>query len=253
MASALDRVELLPLSIAVAFVANASGFSGGVLFQPLMYFTQGLPLASSIATGIASETLGMSSGALRYHLQRQVPWREVWPGLPWVALGVAAGTPVLLYASAPVLKGVLSAALVAVAALKLWELRHATVPRPASAGHAARALVGLLGGIGSASTGTGVCELHQPWFERLRGRAVREANAAAVATEAFGNLLISAMNLVAGNIDPTVLVWTGPGCILGAQLGARYAHLLPERALKAAFAVSVLGIGGFYLWQLAQA
>jgi uncharacterized membrane protein YfcA len=249
MASALDRVELLPISLVVAFLANASGFSGGVLFQPIIFFTQGLPLASSIATGIASETLGMSSGAWRYHLQRQVPWREVLPGLPWVALGVTLGAPVLLFAPVKVLQGVLGGVLVAVAALKVWELRRPPVPRDVPAGPLARAAVGLLGGLGSASTGTGVCELHQPWFERLRARPLREANASAVATEAFANLLISSVNLVVGNIDPTVLVWTGPGCIVGAQLGARFAHLLPERALKAAFAVSVLGIGAFYLWR----
>lgn len=56
----------------MAVTANASGFSGGVLFQPFFNFVLGLPIEQSIATGIATETVGMSSGAYRYARMRKV-------------------------------------------------------------------------------------------------------------------------------------------------------------------------------------
>jgi len=62
----LDYWFVFPCAVLVAVIANASGFSGGVLFQPFFNFVLQLPLQQSIATGIGTETIGMSSGAYRY-------------------------------------------------------------------------------------------------------------------------------------------------------------------------------------------
>jgi uncharacterized membrane protein YfcA len=67
-----DYWYVFPFAILVAVTANASGFSGGVLFQPFFNFVLDLPMAQSIATGIATETVGMSSGAHRYVRMRQI-------------------------------------------------------------------------------------------------------------------------------------------------------------------------------------
>jgi uncharacterized membrane protein YfcA len=248
---ALERIELLPISIVVAILANSSGFSGAVLFQPIMYFTQGLPLPVSIASGIASETIGMSSGAIRYHLARRVPWPEVRPSLLWVAIGVWIGYIIFREVSNLWLKGILATVLIGVSLLKLAEI---FVFRPVSGLSRSDLLwrrgIGLIGGVGSASVGTGVCELHQPYFERVRRLAVIPSNAAAIATEAWGNILISILNLSWGMIDFTVLIWTGPGCFIGAQIGAGIAHLLNERWMKLVFAAGVMCIGIFYMYQV---
>ena len=68
---------VFPAAVFVATVANASGFSGGVLFQPFFNFVLHLPLGQSIATGIATETVGMSSGAYRYQRMKQIDWKAV--------------------------------------------------------------------------------------------------------------------------------------------------------------------------------
>ncbi|NUT46196.1 MAG: hypothetical protein HOV94_02580, partial [Saccharothrix sp.] len=63
---------VLPFAVVVAVVANASGFSGAVLFQPFFAFVLGLPVHQSIATGVATETIGISSGSARYLVMRKV-------------------------------------------------------------------------------------------------------------------------------------------------------------------------------------
>ncbi len=67
-----DYWYVFPYAVAVATIANASGFSGGVLFQPFFNFALRLPIGQSIATGVATETIGMSSGACRYFLMRKI-------------------------------------------------------------------------------------------------------------------------------------------------------------------------------------
>lgn len=248
--AALERIELFPIAIGVAFLANSSGFSGGVLFQPIIYFTQGLPLAQSVSTGIATETIGMSSGAARYQLMKVIDWRPIRASLAWVFIGVVGGYLFFKFASPKVLKLALGFVLIGISLLKFYELNLPSKPRPMV--HRPRklaAFVGVLGGAGSASTGTGVCELHQPLFERKYGMPVVQANASAIVTEAWGNICISILNLSFGLVDFSVLVWTGPGALVGAQLGAYSSRWIPTRFMKAAFSVGVFIIGSFYLFQ----
>ncbi len=250
---ALQRVELLPIAIVVAFLANSSGFSGGILFQPIMYFTQGLPLAQSVSTGIATETIGMSSGAVRYHLMKMIDWREIKASLVWVFAGVAGGYLFFRFTSPVYLKLTLAIVLISISLLKLYELiRPASTSTRTHRPGRLTALLGIFGAASSASTGTGICEIHQPYFERRRGLHVLRANAAAIGLEAWGNIWISILNLSFGLIDFTVLVWTGPGALVGAQLGAYCARRIPARLMKLTFSIGVFIIGSFYLYQIAR-
>lgn len=246
---ALRHAELFPVAIVIAFLANSSGFSGGVLFQPIIYFTQSLPLSTSIATGIASETIGMTGGAFRYQQMKKISWPIILPSLLWIFLGVCAGYTIFHFIPQRPLKFLLALVLISVALLKIWELYSPPKTSSTNYGPAWRPLVGFLGGIGSASTGTGVCELHQPLFERVLRQRLIAANAAAITCEAWGNLWISAFNLNWGMIDFSVLMWTGPGVIIGSQLGARYSDRIPAHAMKLLFSLAVLSIGLFYLKQ----
>ena len=62
----LEYWYIFPLAICICILCTASGFSGSVLFQPFFNFILGIPITQSIATGIATETIGMSSGAITY-------------------------------------------------------------------------------------------------------------------------------------------------------------------------------------------
>ena len=84
-----------PLAIFVCILATSSGFSGGVLFQPVFYFILKIPIAQSIATGIATETIGMTWGALNYVLlndaKTKIDRRAIKSIAPFVIVGVFAG------------------------------------------------------------------------------------------------------------------------------------------------------------------
>jgi uncharacterized membrane protein YfcA len=56
---------MFPVAVVVAILANSSGFSGGVLFQPIYNLFLNIPIQNAVATGIATETIGMTSGAFR--------------------------------------------------------------------------------------------------------------------------------------------------------------------------------------------
>jgi uncharacterized membrane protein YfcA len=241
---------VFPFAIVVAATANASGFSGGVLFQPFFNFVLDLPIGQSIATGIATETIGMSSGAHRYARMRQIDRRAAWQVLPVLLAGVAAGIFVFAHLPRDLLRLVVGTVVGAIAAYQLylaWHRRFGTRHTADPAALKRYAWVSFLAGGASACTGTGVAELHQPLLEHHGGLATKRANATAIVIEAVADWGITLVNLSLGNLRFDILVFSAAGVLIGAQLGAFASPCLPDRLLKVAFSLCVLGIGTIYV------
>ena len=82
---------IFPIAVFIALICNASGFSGSVLFQPFFNLILQVPISQSISTGIATETICMSSGAYRYFLMGRIDWKAVRKVIPFVFSGVFVG------------------------------------------------------------------------------------------------------------------------------------------------------------------
>lgn len=240
---------VFPCAIAISIIANASGFSGAVLFQPIFNLVLRLPLHQSIATGIATEAVGMSSGASRYLLMRKVDLAAARVVVPWALAGVLLGLYVFVHAPHDVLRLLVG---IVVGGIALAQLQFAARRRFGRADRASlpplrrRWSVSAIAGAFSACTGTGVAEMHQPLLERTGGLATKRANATAIFVEAVADLAISAVNLSMGNLRLDVLVFSVSGVLVGGQLGALWSPRLPDRAVKIAFALCVLGIALLY-------
>ena len=82
---------MFPVAVVVAILANSSGFSGGVLFQPIYNLFLNIPIQNAVATGIATETIGMTSGAIRYIYYKMIElplgFTMVMLTIPGVVLG----------------------------------------------------------------------------------------------------------------------------------------------------------------------
>jgi uncharacterized membrane protein YfcA len=247
----MEHLYLFPVAILVATFANSSGFSGGVLFQPFFYFFFSIPLKSSIANGIATETLGMSSGALGY-LRKGMVSKDLYLKLIlWVLAGVLVG--LFLFRAIPIfyLKklvgvSVLLAALVQaymVITKKRGALQEGRWPE------LKRFLfIPFLGGAFSATTGTGNAELNQPYLEMKGNLQTQRSNALAIALEATGNVTITLFNLISDNLDWSILMYTLPGVLIGSQLGVWLSSRLNSMIMKSLFAFFVAGIGLHYIF-----
>ena len=83
---------IFPVAVIVATLCNSSGFSGSVLFQPFFNFILGIPISQSVATGIATESIGMSSGAFRYwKMGNKIDLKSVRIVFPYVYVGIFVG------------------------------------------------------------------------------------------------------------------------------------------------------------------
>jgi uncharacterized membrane protein YfcA len=245
-----DYWYVFPYAVVVSITANASGFSGAVLFQPFFNFVLRLPLPQSIAAGVATETIGMSSGASRYLLMHKIDLHAARRLLPAALVGVVVGLFIFVHAPRNVLRLIVGLVVGGIALGQLYQVvrRHCGTAQDADlAALGRRSWVAAVAGTFSACTGTGVAEMNQPLLEQRGGLATKRANATAIFIEAAADWLITAVNLSLGNLRPDILVFSATGVLVGAQLGALWSPYLPDRLLKSAFALCVLGIGMVYV------
>jgi hypothetical protein len=232
-------------------MANSSGFSGGVLFQPFFYLFLNMPLGNSVATGVATETIGMTSGSIRYFIQGKVE-KEI--GLVLVMLtipGVVLGSHVLVVINANILRILLGIVIIVIASVQISSAvqgKYGSRENIPVEDIYPYMWVPLLGGFFSATTGTGICESAQPLLERGLNVKTLRANATAIWAEAMGDWVITILNLQAGLIIWQIWIFTGGGTILGGQIGPIIAKYLPEKLLKIVFSIAILTVGIFYIF-----
>jgi hypothetical protein len=239
---------VFPIAVLIATVCNASGFSGSVLFQPIFNFFLQLPIDSSIATGIATETAGMSSGAYRYYRMGKVNMKLVVKVLPFVILGIIWGVFVFITLPKLILRLVVGAVIFSIASKQLFIALKGKYLIKEKKDIASTIPEQIFAGVASASTGTGMAEIHQPIFEHEIGLETKKANASAIMVEALGNWLISLFNLSIGSINYEVLMFSVPGVLIGAQLGAVMSDYVSDRITKIIFGVCVSLIGLLYIF-----
>ena len=249
---------IFPIAILIASICNASGFSGSVLFQPFFNFFLQVPIAQSVATGIATETVGMSSGAITYlRMGNKIDIKAVKKVFPYVYAGIAAG--IFLFAFLPKmwLRLVVGCTIFSIASYQLY---LAYIGKFGLNDRADLKVLGsplsrfksLFSGVASAATGTGVSEIHQPMFEYDAGLTTKKANATAILIEALGNWFITLLNIKLGNINYEILIFSASGVLIGGQIGPYVANYIPQRFLKAFFGISVCLIGLIYIFTSLQ-
>ena len=243
---------MFPISVVIAILANSSGFSGGVLFQPIYNLILNIPIQNSVATGIATETVGMTSGAIRYLWYKMV---ELPIGFTMIMLtipGVVIGNHALMIVNGNLLKLILGIIILGLSTMQLFYAirkfygQKKNIPIEDIYGYM---WVPPLGGFFSATTGSGVCEMMQPVLERGMNVKTKRANATAILVEAAADWVITILNLHAGLIMLDLLIFTGSGVIIGAQIGSYVSRYLPDRIIKVIFSIAIAVIAVFYIYK----
>lgn len=254
-----DYLYLFPCAIIICVLATSSGFSGSVLFQPIYYFVANVPLANSIATGIATETIGMSNGTLAYFTTRR---RESLPPIDFKAVRVmlpviAAGVLIGIYVFTKLPKDYLRLAIgVVIFGLGIYQLLTITSKSNLTEGNHDYKFLGksrariaqFFSGMSSACTGTGVAEISQPVLEKGLLLPHYRANATAICLEAMADIAISITNIKMGFLRYDILIFTVSGVLIGGQIGPRVAKFVNPRITRFVFSVAVLLIGALYIF-----
>ena len=244
---------IFPVALSVAILCNASGFSGSVLFQPFFNFILGIPITQSVATGIATETIGMTSGAVSYwRMGSKIDIKAVKKVFPFVYIGIVVGIFLFAFVSKLWLRLIVGCSIFSIASYQLYfaYLGKFGINDKADLdilkSNKCR-IKSFFSGVSSASTGTGIAEIHQPMFEHDSGLSTKKSNASAILIESLGNWFITLLNIKLGNINYEILIFSASGVLIGGQIGPLISNHIPDRILKILFGISVSFIGLIYI------
>jgi len=245
---------LAAAGVAAGLIAGLLGVGGGIVVVPVLYHVFGLvgvdeDVRMHLAVGTSLATIVPTSlSSLRAHARRgAVDGAVLRSWGPWVALGVVAGTAVAAVSEGEVLTAVFAVVALLIAAYmafgkETWRLGDAPPTGLRRAG-AASAIGGFsaMMGIGGGTLTVPVLTLHGVPVHRAVGTAsavgliIALPGALGFAAAGWGDPDLPPYS--AGFVSLAGLALLTPSVVLAAPLGARLAHSLDRRWLRAAFAV----------------
>jgi uncharacterized membrane protein YfcA len=276
---------MLPVGVLFATIAMASGVGGATFFSPFFILALGLPPEVAIGTGLITEVFGFASGLLAYARKRLIDYRLGGALLVVTIPAALLGTYLAGWVEPDILKVILGVGLFAVALSFLRAPEHKDVVRMDGAidaeygGEMAETCLitaegeeihykvcnrtegRLISGVGGLFVGmisTGLGELNG-YFLLQRCRVPSKVS---VATSVF----VVALTALAASIGhlarfvqagPEVLttvfsivIFSVPGVIIGAQLGSRVASRIPQQVLERGLGVLFIIIGALTLGEV---
>lgn len=283
-----DYWFMFPTAILIATIAMASGVEGATFFTPLFILGLGLPTEVAVGTGLITETFGFSSGLYAYVRKGLIDYKlgqmllRVTVPLALLGTWVAQGIP------SDVLKGILGVGLLAIAVsfLGASDPRH---PEPQEAPQEAEiqpppdpspqtcitAATGetlcytvanptegrLLAGLGALFLGmvsTGLGEMNGYFLIqrcRVPSKVAVATSVFVVAITALTASLSHGVQFVrtGGETLTTVLSlvkFTVPGVLLGAQFGSMVANRLSPPLLERAMGLLFVAVGTLVLGEM---
>jgi uncharacterized membrane protein YfcA len=276
---------MLPVAILVAMVAMASGIGGATFFAPIFILGLGFPPEIAIGIGLITEVFGFASGVSAYARKRLIDYRL---GLSLLVATIPLallGTWVAGFVAPEFLKVVLGVGLFAVALAFLKAPEHKDIVRMDDAiheeygGENAQTCITtsegeeicytvcnptegrLIAGVGGLFVGmisTGLGELNG-YFLMQRCRVPSKI---AVATSVFV-VALTALTAATGHLYQfarsgsetlsivfSVVIFTVPGVIIGAQLGSNVASRIPQKTLERSLGVLFIFIAALTLGEV---
>ncbi|RMH22740.1 MAG: sulfite exporter TauE/SafE family protein [Acidobacteria bacterium] len=270
---------MLPVAVAVATTAMASGVGGATFFAPILILALRFPPEVAIGTGLITEVFGFASGLSAYVRRRLIDFRL---GLQLVMLAVPAaliGAWLANRIEPSILKAILGMGLIALGLSFLRvperedvDLLDAAIEDQHGGGKGSSCVVtrdgesicytvcnrfegGVVSAVGGLFMGmisAGLGELNSYYLLQR----CRVPSRVSVATSVFA-VAVTALSAASGHLVQflragpevvdqvlSIVVFTVPGVLLGGQLGPIIASRIPQRLLERALGVLFLLVGG---------
>lgn len=254
----MEVVGLLILGLLVGAFGTLIGAGGGFLLAPVMAILYpSMPPSVLTAISLAVVLCNATSGSIAYGRLGRIDYRAA------IAFGVASlpgavlGAVLTGYVKRGVFDALLGSLLVVMAAYLFWRSfrpipsEHASaVPARGPRWYLIGCTVSLFVGALAGFLGIGGGIIHVPLLVYVLGFPVHRATATSHLVLAMTALAATVMHVVGGELTA---VWTlvlplGIGAVVGAQIGARFAHRVRGPVLVRAMAGAIVLVGLRMVW-----
>jgi uncharacterized membrane protein YfcA len=243
----------IPVGFCGAVLGNISAVGGGIVFIPVIIFIFHLPPVTALKIALASQSWGMTSGAIGWMQKKVVPLRALKLTVPGLLIGSSISSLVihpsallvkLLFGPVSILLGVLTIILSRKArkSAALTEIPpNAAVPL---------FIISLIGGLITGWIAIGEGELVAALLMLVYGVDVTICIGLGVVLLSINSIFLTLIHhFLLGGIPWNIAAFTGLGCVFGARLAPYLSRHSNPIMLKTIFAVIAICDGILFIVQ----
>jgi len=243
----------IPVGFCGAVLGNISAVGGGIVFIPVIMFVFHLPPVTALKIALASQSWGMTSGAIGWLQKRVVPLRALKLTVPGLLIGSSISS-LVIHPSALLVKlffGPVSI-LLGVLTIILSRRTAKSATRTEIPPNAAFPLfiVSLIGGLITGWIAIGEGELVAALLMLAYGVNVTACIGLGVVLLSINSISLTLLHhFFLGGIPWHIAAFTGLGCVFGARLAPFLSRRSNPIVLKTIFAIIAICDGILFIVQ----
>jgi len=243
----------IPVGFCGAVLGNISAVGGGIVFIPVIMFLFQLPPVTALKIALASQSWGMTSGAIGWIQKRVVPLEALKLTVPGLLLGSSISS-LAVHPNALLVKLLFGPVSILLGVLTIILSRRAmkSAARQAIPPNAAFPLF-IISGIGGLLTGwiaIGEGELVAALLMLVYGVDAAMCIGLGVLLLSINSIFLTLLHsFFLGGIPWNIAAFTGLGCVFGARLAPYLSHRSNPLVLKTIFAVVAICDGILFIVQ----
>jgi len=243
----------IPVGFCGAVLGNISAVGGGIVFIPVIMFVFHLPPVTALKIALASQSWGMTSGAIGWMQKRVVPLRALKLTVPGLLIGSAVSSLVihpsgllvkLLFGPVSILLGVLT---IVLSRKAMKSAARAEIPPNAAL---PLFVISLIGGLITGWIAIGEGELVAALLMLVYRVNVATCIGLGVVLLSINSIFLTVLHqFFLGGIPWHIAAFTGLGCVFGARLAPYLSRRSNPMVLKTIFAIIAICDGILFIIQ----
>lgn len=245
--------EFIPVGFCGAVLGNISAVGGGIVFIPVIIFIFKLDPVTALKVALASQSWGMTSGAVGWLQKKVVPLRALKLTVPGLLIGSTISSLVihpstllvkLLFGPVSIMLGVLTIV------LSRKAVKSAAVMQIPAKAAVPLFVISLVGGLITGWVAIGEGELVAALLMLIYGVNIAACIGLGVVLLSINSIYLALIHqFFLGGIPWNIAAFTGLGCVFGARLAPFLSRYSNPLALKTIFAVIAIGDGCLFIVQ----
>jgi uncharacterized membrane protein YfcA len=246
----------IPVGFGAAILGNISAVGGGIIFIPTMMFIFHLAPVLSLKVALGSQAFGMTSGAIAWVKERDLPSGVFKITVPGLLLGSCISS-LVIHPRAIFIKGLFGPVSIGLGLLTLILIRKNRDQKPIAYREIAKKsavplfLVALIGGLITGWIAIGEGELISALLMLGYGMDTSVCIGVGVVLLSVNSLFLTCIHhfLLEGGIPWEIVIFTGLGCVFGARCSVYISRWTSAKTLKIIFALIAMSDGVLFMFQ----
>ena len=243
----------IPIGFLGAFLGNISAVGGGIVFIPAVMFIFHLPPVTALKVSIATQSWGMTSGAIGWLQNRVIPMTALKIAVPGLLLG-SIFSSLIVHPNALLVKLLFGPVSITLGVLSIFLINHPSVAQrktmiPPDATWPLF-VASVVGGVITGWVAVGEGEIVTALLMLAYGVEATTCIALGVVLLSINSIFLTFIHTCfLGGIPWQIAGFTGLGSIFGARLAPWVGKAVDPRVLKAVFGVIAISDGTLFIVQ----